>query len=613
MHRVDRMKEFMGKSRAGGVCFFINNSWCDERNIHSVRSFCSPDLEYLTLLCRPFWLPREFTVVIITAVYILPQANTEQALKELYGSISEQKTALPEAVFITTGDFKHANFRKIAPKYFQHITINTCGDRVLDHCYFPFRDAYKSLPAQRLANQTNHPFCSCLLTGRNLNGKHPPSGRFKAGQTNQILHCKTAFNTLTGRYSGLLLMTISRFTRTQSQVSSGSVLKMCCRQKIVCFYPNQKPWINSNVRAALSARTSAFKSGNTEEQKQANYEIWKTIKAAKRQYKNKIEGQFNINNVRSMWQSTNNITDFKRGKAAAVTIAASLLDELNEFYSRFEAHNTVDTEIAPTADAEAVSTFSISAADVTRSFRRVNIRKAAGPKACTHQLAGVFTDIFNLSLSLSVVPSCFKTATIVLIPKTAKTTCLNDWCPVALTPILSKCFEKLIKTHICSVLPASLDPLQFTYRSNRSTDDAIAFTLHTALSHLDSKNTHVRMLFLDYSSAFNTIVPTRLVMKLQTLGLNESLSSWILDFLSGRRQVVRMGNITSSALVLNTGAPQGCVLSPLLYSLYTHDCTATHSSNVIVKFADDMTVVDLITDNDETAYREEVHALTRWC
>ncbi len=74
-----------------------------------------------------------------------------------------------------------------------------------------------------------------------------------------------------------------------------------------------------------------------------------------------------------------------------------------------------------------------------------------------------------------------------------------------------------------------------------------------------------------------------------------------------------MGNNTSSPLILNTGAPQGCALSPLLYSLYTHDCTATHSSNVIVKFADDTTVIDLITDNYEMAYREEVSTLTKWC
>ncbi len=203
-------------------------------------------------------------------------------------------------------------------------------------------------------------------------------------------------------------------------------------------------------------------------------------------------------------------------------------------------------------------------------------------RACAFQLAGVFTDILNLSLSLSVVPSCLEKSTIVPIPKKNVITCLNDWRPVALTPIFSKCFEKLVSDYICSVLPASLDPLQFAYRSNRSTDDAIAFTLHTALSHLENNNTYARMLFMDYSSAFNTIVRATLVAKLQTLGLNRSLCSWSL---------ARMGNNTSSPLVLNTGAPQGCVLSPLLYSLYTHDCTATHSSNVIVKFADDTTVI----------------------
>ncbi len=73
------------------------------------------------------------------------------------------------------------------------------------------------------------------------------------------------------------------------------------------------------------------------------------------------------------------------------------------------------------------------------------------------------------------------------------------------------------------MLPASLVPLQFAYRCNRSKDDAIAFTLHTALSHLENNNTYVRMLFVDYSLAFNTIVPATLVAKLQTLGLNRSL------------------------------------------------------------------------------------------
>ncbi len=345
-----------------------------------------------------------------------------------------------------------------------------------------------------------------------------------------------------------------------------------------------------------------------------------SIKAAKWQYKNKVEEQFNTNHARSMWQGINNITGFKGNKPATANISASLPDELKTFYARFEADNTAHTESAPAATAEEVSPLSLSVVDVTRSFKRVNIRKAVGPhgipgrvlQACAFQLARVFTDIFNLSLSLFVVPSCFKKSTIVPITKKNKITCLNDWMPVALTPIFSMCFEKLIRDHICSVQPASLDPLQFAYRSNRSTDDAIAFTLHTALSHLENKNTYVKMLFVDYSLAFNTTVPATLVAKLQTLGLNRSLCSWILDFLIGRSQVVRMGNNTSSPLILNTGALQVCVLSPLMYSLYTHDCTATNSSNFIVKFADDTMVIGLITDNDEMAYKEEVSNLTKW-
>ena len=66
--------------------------------------------------------------------------------------------------------------------------------------------------------------------------------------------------------------------------------------------------------------------------------------------------------------------------------------------------------------------------------------------------------------------------------------------------------------------------------------------------------------------------------------------------------MVRVGNNTSATLILKTGAPQGCQLSPLLNSLFTHDCVDTHDSNSI-KFADDTKVVCLIT-NDETTYRE---------
>ncbi len=317
-----------------------------------------------------------------------------------------------------------------------------------------------------------------------------------------------------------------------------------------------------------------------------------------------------------------------------MNIADSLQDELNTFYARFEADNTTHTESAAAAAAEEVNPLSLSFVDVTRSFKLVNIRKAVGPngipgrvlRACTFQLAGVFTDIFNLSLSLSVVPTSFKKSTIVPIPKKNKITCLNDWRPVALTPIFSKCFEKLVREHICSVLPASLDPLQFAYRSNRSTDDAIAFTLHTALSHLENKNTYARMLFVDYSSAgCNPVIHHQLLglvdvewevvlltpfcqgTHLLSVGRLIVVSDqayhrcvickfdddirvcvWLYshsDFLTGRSQVVRMGQqhliFSDPQHWCSSGLrPQPTPVLPVHTWLYNHTQTLTSSSNL---------------------------------
>ncbi|PJG57305.1 hypothetical protein, partial [Aeromonas cavernicola] len=142
-------------------------------------------------------------------------------------------------------------------------------------------------------------------------------------------------------------------------------------------------------------------------------------------------------------------------------------------------------------------------ADVRKTLCRVNPRKAAGPdnipgrvlRGCADQLAEVLTDIFNISLSSATIPTCFKAATIVPVPKKSSVSCLNDYRPFALTSIIMKCFEMLVMRHIKTLLPPSLDPLQ--YRPNHSTDDTIATTLHLALTHLDIKDTYVRMLFVD--------------------------------------------------------------------------------------------------------------------
>ncbi|KAI3374115.1 hypothetical protein L3Q82_005930 [Scortum barcoo] len=135
-------------------------------------------------------------------------------------------------------------------------------------------------------------------------------------------------------------------------------------------------------------------------------------------------------------------------------------------------------------------------------------------------------------------------------------------------------------------------------------EDAICSALHLSLTHLEEKmNMHVMFLFLDFSSAFNTIIPQHLVGKLGLLAFSTPLCNWLLDFLTERPQSVRVSKNTSSVITLSTGSPQGCVLSPLLFTLMTHDCVPRSATNH----------TGGPHQRDDLAYREEVEQLVRWC
>ena len=74
-----------------------------------------------------------------------------------------------------------------------------------------------------------------------------------------------------------------------------------------------------------------------------------------------------------------------------------------------------------------------------------------------------------------------------------------------------------------------------------------------------------------------------------------------------------MAKNSSRTITLNTGAPQGVVLSPLLFTLLIYDCAPQYSSNLFIKFADDTAIVVLIGSRDETNCRWEVSSLAIWC
>ncbi len=153
--RMDRTAE-AGKNKGGEVCFMINNKWCDPRNISILSHSCSPHLEHLSIICHPFYLPREFSSIVVTAVYIPLQADTSLALSKLHDELSGYINKHPDAASIIAGDFNKANFKKVMPNFHQHVSCLTRGPNTLDHGYTQTFSNQKPWVDRTIRDAVNH-------------------------------------------------------------------------------------------------------------------------------------------------------------------------------------------------------------------------------------------------------------------------------------------------------------------------------------------------------------------------------------------------------------------------------------------------------------------------
>eukprot|EP00061_Rhincodon_typus_P008763 g31658.t1 len=128
--------------------------------------------------------------------------------------------------------------------------------------------------------------------------------------------------------------------------------------------------------------------------------------------------------------------------------------------------------------------------------------------------------------------------TIIPVPKNTMQCTFMTTTPVSLISIIMKCFVRLV---IATSTPVSQLTLIPCYQCNMSTADIISLALHSSLEHLNNKDTYIRLLLINYSSTFNTIIPSRLISKLHDIGLGSTLCSGILSFLTQRPQSVKIG------------------------------------------------------------------------
>ncbi len=329
-------------------------------------------------------------------------------------------------------------------------------------------------------------------------------------------------------------------------------------------------------------------------------------------------------NTRQAYQKVRTLTGTTSRTRTSLTDPISFTVELNNFFARFDkADHSAECESLLRDIPALEHPFSIpfTEEDVYHQLRRCKSGKAPGPdgisgrllKTCAMELAPVLFSLFSESI-LSHMPVLWKTSIIIPVPKKPRPTELNHYRPVALTSIIAKCLEKLVLNAILPVVNPHLDPHQFAYKEKRGTEDAVACLLHTLLQHLDTPGHFARVNFIDFSSAFNTIQRHLVISKLHSLHIPPPLIHFIHDFLSDRPQAVRLGSTTSPFIIINTGAPQGCVLSPFLYTLYTNDCLSPSPVTKYFKYSDDTAILALLSDQDSvTAYKHSVAHFSQWC
>ncbi|XP_035812432.2 uncharacterized protein LOC118471519 [Amphiprion ocellaris] len=642
--RADRDPDASGKSKGGGLILYANQRWCHPNHLTVKTALCSRDLELLAVSIRPYYVPREFSHVIALCVYVPPRADAEAARESIYNITTALQSQHPDAFFLISGDFNHVTLDTTLASFHQYVSCHTRKNRTIDLLYANINDAYSVSPLPPLGKSDHNlvhlkPTYTPLVKRQIVTTRQIRRWSPEAEDALRDCFATTDWSVLVDSYGEDLEGAVGCLT---------DYLNFCVDQvvpvKTVRCFANNKPWITSEVKKVLNKKKRAFGSKNGEVLRDVQKEVKICLKGAHEAYSKKLEKQLSNNSMREVWNGMKTITGC-RSKGSVGCPDLQKAEELNTFLNRFSlpmttgstphpssapldhhhlappAHGSLSLSRTLTTPTSTPSLPTITAVQVTTELLHLHPRKAAGPdqvcprllKTCAAELGGPLQQVYNLSLRLGRVPSLWKTSCIVPVPKKGRPQELNDYRPVALTSHLMKILERLVLQFLQPQVQLVKDPLQFAYQEKVGVEDAVLYLLHRALAYLDVGGCMVRMLFFDFSGAFNTIHPSLLQEKLNIMAVDPYLVNWITDYLTNRPQFVRVGGGRSSTLTCSIGAPQGTVLSPFLFTLYTSDFRYNSDTCHMQKFSDDTAIVACIRGGEEGEYRDLVKDFVGWC
>lgn len=227
---------------------YVYEDWCT--NSRSIGDHCSRDLESMSVVCRPFYLPRELTVVTIMA---------NIALSHLQANLQKLQRTYPDGAHIVAGDFNHACLKSVLPNYVQHVNCATRTENTLDCVSTNIKNAYRAVPLPHLG-LSDHLSLLMIPAYTPLRRKTQPTKRtIKTWPDDALTMLQDCFEqTLWDTFKQ---EDLSAYTETVL-----SYIKTCADnvavEKHLQQFPNQKPWMTGEVKALLRNRNTAFRSGD---------------------------------------------------------------------------------------------------------------------------------------------------------------------------------------------------------------------------------------------------------------------------------------------------------------------------------------------------------------
>ncbi|EYB81471.1 hypothetical protein Y032_0383g386 [Ancylostoma ceylanicum] len=241
-------------------------------------------------------------------------------------------------------------------------------------------------------------------------------------------------------------------------------------------------------------------------------------------------------------------------------------------------------------------------------------------RRCAKTLCRPLCHVFNISLFYGEVPLIWKKAIITAIPKKMNAHLLADFRPISINPPPIKILEKLIRSHLlsrldkCNLIPQE----QHGFLSGASTATLLTDSLHDWVSAVGNGKS-IDIVYFDLSKAFDKVNHRLLLLKLKTLGVDYSLLKWFECYLKNRHMTVKVSNSFSETYECPSGVPQGGVLSPLLFLIYTMDLPSLLKVSPLIRvqiYADDIKIYapydEASADSAHSALSRSIEAMLHW-